>query len=71
MESIRLADVYAFRGMSDEAFASLQGHKDAHVLGKDLGPPRIWHFQLEMRVSPFLKPLHADPRWGALMAHPG
>ena len=62
MASIRLAEVYAFRGMSEEAFASLQGQKDALERAKDLGPPRIWHFQNEMRVSPFLKPLHADPR---------
>jgi len=70
MDSIRLADVYAFRGMSEEAFASLQGQKDALERARDLGPPRIWNFQLEMRVSPFLKPLHADPRWTALLADP-
>ena len=71
MDSIRLAEVFAFRGMSEEAFASLQGQMDALERTRDLGRPRISHFQLEMRVSPFLKPLHADPRWTALLADPG
>lgn len=70
MDSIRLADVYAFRGMSDQAFASLQREKDALERNKDLGLAWIWYFQHETRVSPFLQPLHADPRWTALMADP-
>jgi TolB-like protein/DNA-binding winged helix-turn-helix (wHTH) protein/tetratricopeptide (TPR) repeat protein len=65
-DSIRLAEVYAFRGMSQEAFASLQGRMEA--LERDENG-RFWtgHFQRELNVSPFLKPLHADPRWAALM----
>jgi TolB-like protein/Tfp pilus assembly protein PilF len=68
MDSIRLADVYAFRGMSDEAFASLQNEKAALERNEDLRPSRIRHFISEMRASPFLKPLRGDPRWAALMA---
>jgi thioredoxin-like negative regulator of GroEL len=66
MDSIRLAEVYAFRGMSQEAFASLQGRMEA--LERDENG-RFWIrvFQRELNVSPFLKPLHADPRWAALM----
>jgi len=71
MDSIRLAEVYAFRGMSDEAFASLQRERGVLEQAKDLARPQIRHFQVELRVSPFLKPLHADPRWEALMVLPG
>jgi TolB-like protein/DNA-binding winged helix-turn-helix (wHTH) protein/Tfp pilus assembly protein PilF len=71
MDSIRLAEVYAFRGMSDEAFASLQSERGVLEQAKDLARPQIRHFQVELRVSPFLKPLHADPRWEALMVLPG
>jgi hypothetical protein len=71
MDSIQLAEVYAFRGMSDKAFAALQEQNEVLKYAKDLGRPRIWDFQREMRVSPFLKRLHADPRWEALMARPG
>lgn len=71
MDSIRLAEVYAFRGMSEEAFASLQEKRNALALDQDLGQQWIWYFQVEMRVSPFLKALHADPRWTDLMADPG
>lgn len=70
MDSIRLAEVYAFRGMSEEAFSSLQAERRALEHAKDLARPQMWHFQQELRVSPFLKPLHADPRWNALMALP-
>jgi hypothetical protein len=68
MDSIQLAEVYAFRGMSEEAFASLQRKMGALERDKDPGPPWIRHFQDLMRLSPFLKPLHADPRWAALLA---
>jgi TolB-like protein/DNA-binding winged helix-turn-helix (wHTH) protein/Tfp pilus assembly protein PilF len=68
MDSIRLAEVYAYRGMREEAFASLQRRKDELERNQDSGPPIFWHFQHEARVAPFLKPLHADPRWAALMA---
>ena len=72
-DSIRLAEVYAFRGMSQEAFASLQRRLEA--LERDEHGPRaasrcssIRSYQRELLVSPLLKPLHADPRWAALMS---
>ncbi len=30
----------------------------------------VWSLQVELRVSPFLKPLHDDPRWQALLFEP-
>jgi TolB-like protein/DNA-binding winged helix-turn-helix (wHTH) protein len=67
---IRLAEVYAFRGMKEEAFRTLRGLKIA--IDRDEAPlaSQIWSWQLELRVSPFLKPLHADPRWTALLTEP-
>jgi tetratricopeptide (TPR) repeat protein len=66
MDSIRLAEVYAFRGMSQEAFASLQGRMEALERDEN-GWFWIRIFQRQLNVSLFLKPLHADPRWAALM----
>jgi TolB-like protein/Tfp pilus assembly protein PilF len=71
MDIVRLAEVYAFRGLHKEAFAALQGKKDALKLDRDSGTSWIRSLQIEARVSPFLKPLHSDPRWTALMAEPG
>lgn len=68
---IRLAEVYAFRGMKDEAFQALDGLRDAVERNEPAMASQIWTWQLEMRVSPFLKPLHDDPRWTALMVEPG
>jgi TolB-like protein/DNA-binding winged helix-turn-helix (wHTH) protein/Flp pilus assembly protein TadD len=67
---IRLAEVYAFRGMIKEAFRELQSLQDA--IGRDEPGmvSQIWSWQVELRVSPFLKPLHADPRWTALLTEP-
>ena len=71
MDIIRLAEVYAFRGMSDEAYAMLLEHKGALEHNKDRSQPRISYFQNELRLSPFLKSLHNDPRWQAMMVKPG
>jgi TolB-like protein/DNA-binding winged helix-turn-helix (wHTH) protein/Flp pilus assembly protein TadD len=67
---IRLAEVYAFRGMKEEAFDALRGLKIAVARNKAALASQIWSWQLELRVSPFLKPLHSDPRWTALLAEP-
>lgn len=63
MDEVRLAEVQAFRGMNDEAFATLTRKKDALVRrwGKDT--PAAWYLQQEAKLAPFLKPLHADSRW--------
>lgn len=71
MDTIRLAEVYAFRGMNDQAFEVLQGRKKAfeRAHGPDSG--HVWYLQYESRVSPFLKALHSDPRWSTFIAAPG
>jgi TolB-like protein/DNA-binding winged helix-turn-helix (wHTH) protein/thioredoxin-like negative regulator of GroEL len=68
---IRLAEVYAFRGMIDEAFQALQGVQDAVERDEPAMASQLWTWQVEMRVSPFLVPLHGDPRWTAMMVEPG
>ncbi|MEX2148640.1 MAG: FlgO family outer membrane protein [Steroidobacteraceae bacterium] len=65
---IRLAEVYAFRGMSEQAFDALQGLLDAIEWDEPSLVSQVWSWQVELRVSPFLRPLHRDPRWQALMA---
>lgn len=66
-ERIYLAEAYAFRGMSDEAFASLATTQDALERDKEQRPYLRNQFQEEIRLSIFLRPLHEDPRWSALM----
>lgn len=73
MNEVRLAELYAFRGMTEKAFASLQSVIDAIQHDDDSAlpaAPRISQLQNEMQVSPFLKPLQTDPRWAALLADP-
>ena len=70
-DKVRLAEVYAFRGMHDEAFALLQETHDALELQRSERPYLSSYFREELRYSPFLKPLWADPRWPALIALPG
>lgn len=69
--NIRLAEVYAYRGMIEEAFQTLQGVKEAVDRDEPSVASQLWSWQLEMRVSPFLKPLHDDPSWKAMMIEPG
>ena len=60
-DPIRIAEVHAFRGESDDAFQWLQAAPSS-----DVDESRI-------RYSPFLKSLHSDPRWSAriqTMGHP-
>jgi tetratricopeptide (TPR) repeat protein len=67
---VRLAEVYAYRGMREEAFGELRGVAEA--VEKNHGPmaSQLWSWQVEMRVSPFLRPLHGDARWRQLMVEP-
>jgi TolB-like protein/DNA-binding winged helix-turn-helix (wHTH) protein/Flp pilus assembly protein TadD len=67
---IRLAEVYAFRGKIEDAFRELQNLQDAIDRDEPGMVSQIWSWQVELRVSPFLKPLHADPRWTALLTEP-
>jgi TolB-like protein/DNA-binding winged helix-turn-helix (wHTH) protein/tetratricopeptide (TPR) repeat protein len=63
---IRLAEVYAFRGMTEAAFAELAMLQKAVDEDAPRMVSQIWSWQVELRVSPFLKPLHSDPRWQPL-----
>ena len=67
---IRLAEIYAFRGMNDPAFETLQGLQNAVDRNAPSEASLLWSWQLELRVSPFMAPLHDDPRWQALMVEP-
>jgi TolB-like protein/tetratricopeptide (TPR) repeat protein len=62
---LRVGEVYAYRGMSDEAFEWLsrvsQQTRDDRVVSPG------WWIQQELPLSPFLQPLHEDPRWQSLL----
>jgi TolB-like protein/DNA-binding winged helix-turn-helix (wHTH) protein/Tfp pilus assembly protein PilF len=70
MQSVRLAEIYALRGRPDDAFAEVS----RFIAGLDPADRRTlsrrWWMLEELGVSPFLKSLHADPRWTALMKNP-
>ena len=68
---IRLAEVYAYRGMTEQAFTTLGGLLEAVERDEPAYASQLWSWQVELRVSPFLKPLHSDPRWEALLYEPG
>jgi len=68
-DRIRVAEVHAYRGEIDEAFrwlnlATQQSSAAPWPLGERSG---LWI----VRRSPFLQPLHADPRWTAWLASTG
>ena len=67
---IRLAEVYAFRGMVNQAFEALQGIPEAIDRNAAAEASQLWSWQVELRVSPFLKTLHGDPRWQAMLFEP-
>jgi TolB-like protein/Tfp pilus assembly protein PilF len=67
MDEIRLAEVQTFRGMTEEAFATLARKKDALERGPASERPVASYFQNEAHLSPFLKALHSDPRWAAFI----
>jgi TolB-like protein/DNA-binding winged helix-turn-helix (wHTH) protein/Tfp pilus assembly protein PilF len=67
---VRLAEVYAYRGKSDDAFRALSGVAEAIMRNEGAEASRLWSWQVEMRVSPFLRTLHDDPRWQKLMVEP-
>lgn len=67
---IRLAEVFAFRGMKDRAFETLQGLRDAVDRNAPTEASQLWSWQVELRVSPLMTPLHDDPRWKELLVEP-
>ena len=68
-DRIRVAEVHAFRGEVDEAFRWLKvATERSSVVPGPLGDSSdLWI----VRRSPFLQPLHADPRWGAWLESTG
>jgi len=66
MDAIRLAEIHAYDGRIDQAFAMLMKKRDelSHYPNSDL---YVGYLLNESRLSPFLKLLHADPRWAVLM----
>jgi hypothetical protein len=66
MDSVRLAEIYAFRGKPDLAFSTLSAKLDA-LQAHPNAATYTWYFRHESRLSPFLKPLNVDPRWAAFM----
>jgi TolB-like protein/DNA-binding winged helix-turn-helix (wHTH) protein/Flp pilus assembly protein TadD len=69
-DTIRLVEVYAYRGEVDLAFSSLDRKRQA--LLREYGPAsgHIWYLRHEARLSPFLKVLHRDSRWAEFLAGP-
>ena len=68
VEVIRLAEIYAFRGQEDEAFATLEGKKEALASRSDISASFLGYLRYEARLSPILKSLHSDRRWAAFIA---
>jgi Flp pilus assembly protein TadD len=63
---INIAEVYAYRGNSDEAFKWLTRMNEQTRVENALVPG--WWSRQELSLSPFLKPLESDARWHLLLA---
>jgi DNA-binding winged helix-turn-helix (wHTH) protein/Tfp pilus assembly protein PilF len=63
-DSLRIAEVYAFRGDVDEAFRWLLGTDDRSDATVQAARHSVFAWMIP--YSPFLEPLHSDPRWNAL-----
>jgi len=62
--AVRLAEVYATRGNIDEAVRWVATAYER--LGDNPWLSAEWQWVYPLRFSPFLKALHADPRWAEL-----
>jgi Tetratricopeptide repeat len=63
MDHMRIAEVHAFRGEVDAAFRWLLGPVEGAPGGLQAVSRSGVSWMIPM--SPFLKPLHTDPRWAA------
>jgi TolB-like protein/DNA-binding winged helix-turn-helix (wHTH) protein/tetratricopeptide (TPR) repeat protein len=65
--AVAVAEVYAARNDADSAFKWLD---TAHRRSKSQPKSRLpyWAMREDLLYTPFLKPLHADPRWRELLA---
>ena len=68
--TIRLAEVYADRGEEDRAFDVLAERYRQLEQERAMRPRALWYFQDEMRISPYLQGLRADPRWTQVAVQP-
>lgn len=69
----QLGELYALRGMKDEAITALIDARDAVSKAQDSPEHiriRLGAMREDMLRSPHLKPLHDDPRWAELTARP-
>jgi len=64
MDRLRIAEAHAFRGEADEAFRWLLGPDDGGPGGLQAISPSALGWMIPL--SPFLRPLHSDPRWVAV-----
>ena len=71
LDRVRLAEIYAFRGMIDAAFDTLMESQAELERNQAVRPREPWYFQDEIRTSALLMPLHSDPRWTELTNFPG
>ncbi|HXH00619.1 MAG TPA: winged helix-turn-helix domain-containing protein [Xanthomonadaceae bacterium] len=62
--AVRLAEVHAFRGDSNAAFRWLGIAQQRSNAETKQPPEREWRWRIA--ASPFLRPLHGDPRWQPL-----
>jgi DNA-binding winged helix-turn-helix (wHTH) protein/tetratricopeptide (TPR) repeat protein len=63
MDLMRIAEVHAFRGETDAAFRWLLGSVERAPGGLQALSSSALSWMIPL--SPFLRPLHADPRWAA------
>ena len=61
------AEIYAYRGMREEAIESLVAARNSLKAAPELPPEVSFRFQMDLRGSPFLAPLREDPRFRALI----
>lgn len=63
--AVAVAEVYAIRNDADRAFEWLDKARSRSGQSRYLPS---WLLQENLQLRPHLKPLHADPRWGKLLA---
>jgi predicted Zn-dependent protease len=69
---VALAEAYANNGEIEAAFRALAIARSECDRRRTELPYLCWHLIEDSTISPFLKPLHGDPRWKRLIApsHP-
>jgi TolB-like protein/DNA-binding winged helix-turn-helix (wHTH) protein/Tfp pilus assembly protein PilF len=67
-----LAYIHAFRDEADEAFRRLESVLEYHLTLRPEDKNWLYWTRLtDLRSSPFLRPLHGDPRWAAWLKATG